>query len=871
MTSPILAIFVWWLIMQALGWLALPITMRVFRWLPDRGYAFSKALGLLLTTYLLWLGGSLGFLRNNLAGILVSALAVAGISAWLYFRGGGLDLGGFLRRNARMIITVEVLFLAAFAFWATLRGYATFKIDSAGGEKFMEIAFLNSVLRSETFPPQDPWLSGFGISYYYFGYVMMALLTRLSGVASGIGFDLYDALLLALAAVGAFGVVYNLAAAHRQEHAQAASRGSHVAAGLLGSLLVVFMGNLQGVWESLHARGILPDSFWQWLAIPDLANASVTGSWAPSQSGWLWWWRASRVLNDTNLAGQPLGIQPISEFPLFSFLLGDNHPHVLALPFVLLAIGLALNLLWRQVLAGQSPALGADDAQPKPAPWWNPAAFALGSDWVLFIFSVIIIGALGFLNTWDMPIYWGLALLAYAVGGVLVQGRLGWPLLKQTIVLGVGLALGSALFYGLFFLSFDSQASGVLPYLFPPTRLPQYLTIFGTFIFILALFLGIFLVRQERQGAGALRLAGSWWLRLALICAAVFLLILLLIGLAVLIRPDLLQNSLLQYITGSVDIGVADALLLSLQARLRNPWMLLLVTGLMAAAIAAIMGLLRNLGAAAPDEAQEPAARPDRVPEAFVFLLIFTGLALTLVVEFIYLRDSFNLRMNTVFKFYYQAWVMLGCASAYAVWWLFNRLEGRVGRSLAAGGALLLISLGLVYTVMGIHSRANGFSGDFNLDGASNIARAHPEDWSAIQWLNENAAPAADGSPPVILEAPGESYDYEGRISAFSGYPAVLGWAVHESQWRGDYVEQGKRQPDIATIYTTSDGEAMLVLLHKWNVRYVILGNVEWEYIRRLCANDPTLACNPTAALRKFDLFLEPVFTGSTTRIYQVP
>ncbi len=868
MTSPILAIFVWWLIMQVLGWLALPTAMRIFRWLPDRGYAFSKALGLLLITYLLWLGGSLGFLRNNLSGILVSALAVAGISAWFYFRGDGLDLGAFLRRHARMIIVVEVLFLAAFALWATLRGYATFKIDSAGGEKFMEIAFLNAVLRSESFPPLDPWLSGFGISYYYFGYVMMALLTRLSGVASGIGFDLYDALLLALAALGAFGVVYNLAAAHRQKAAPEHASGSHVAAGLLGSLLVVFMGNLQGVWESLHARGILPESFWQWLAIPDLASAPVTGSWVPGQSGWLWWWRASRVLNDTNLAGQPLGIQPISEFPLFSFLLGDNHPHVLALPFVLLAIGLALNLLRRQVLAGPGPALEVDTPA---APWWNPPAYALGNDWVLGIFSALIIGALGFLNTWDMPIYWGLALLAYAAGGVLVQGRLGWPLLKQTVSLGVGLALGSALFYGLFFLSFDSQASGILPYVFPPTRLPQYLTIFGTFVVILALFLGSLLVRQERQRAGALRLAGSWWLRLVLTCAAVFLLILLLIGSAVLIRPELLQNSLLQYITGGVEMGVADALLLSLQARLRNPWMLLLVTGLMAAAIAGIRGLLRNTDGAAPDETPEPAARLDRVPEAFVFLLIFTGLALTLVVEFIYLRDSFNLRMNTVFKFYYQAWVMLGCASAYAVWWLLNRLEGRVGRSLAAGGALLVIVLGLVYTVMGIHSRANGFSGDFNLDGASNIARAHPEDWSAIQWLNENAVPAADGSAPVILEAPGESYDYEGRISAFSGYPAVLGWAVHESQWRGDYEEQGKRQPDIATIYTTSDGEAMLALLRKWNVRYVILGNVEWEYIRRLCANDSTLTCNPTAALRKFDLFLEPVFTGGTTRIYQVP
>lgn len=870
MTSPILAILVWWLIVQVLGWLALPTAMRIFRWLPDRGYTFSKALGLLLATYILWLGASLGFLRNNLAGILVSVLALAGISAWFYFRGADCSLSDFLRRNARLILTVEVLFLATFAFWAALRGFATFKIDSAGGEKFMEIAFLNGILRSETFPPQDPWLAGFGISYYYFGYVMMALLTRLSGVVSGVGFDLYDALLLALTAVGAFGVVVNLAAASRRTAQESEPPGSHITAGLLGSLLVVFMGNLQGVWESLHARGILPDTFWNWLAIRDLASAPVTGTWVPGGGGWLWWWRASRVLNDTNLLGQPLGIQPISEFPLFSFLLGDNHPHVLALPFVLLAIGLALNLLRRQALTGT--ALAAETEEPRAAPWWNPAAYALGGDWALCIFGALIIGALGFLNTWDMPIYWGLALLAYVTGGWLAQGWLGWPLLKQAASLGLWLGLGSGLFYLFFYLGFDSQAGGILPYVFPPTRLPQYLTIFGTFVFIVALFLGVFLARQERQQPGALRLALTWWLRLLLICAGVFLIILSLIGLALLIRPDLLQNSLLQYITGSVEIGVADALLLSLQARLRSPWMLLAVTGLMAAAIASLAGLLRpSTGAASQEQEQHPTGQADRSSQAFAFLLIFTALALTLVVEFIYLRDVFNLRMNTVFKFYYQTWVMLGCASAYAAWWLLNRLEGRLGRSLAAGGVFLTIAAGLVYTAMGIHDRANGFSGNFNLDGASNLARANPEDWAAIEWLNANALLAPDGSVPVILEAPGKSYDYEGRISAFTGYPAVLGWAVHENQWRGDYEEQAKREPDIAIIYTTADGQEMLDLLRKWNVHYVILGSTEQNYIRELCSSDATLTCNPTAALRKFDLFLEPVFTDSMTRIYRVP
>jgi uncharacterized membrane protein len=88
------AIFIWWLIAQVLGWITLPITMRLFRWLPDRGYAFAKPLGLLLVSYIVWLGASAGFLRNDLGGILFAILLVAAASAWLLFR----------RRDGEMLV-----------------------------------------------------------------------------------------------------------------------------------------------------------------------------------------------------------------------------------------------------------------------------------------------------------------------------------------------------------------------------------------------------------------------------------------------------------------------------------------------------------------------------------------------------------------------------------------------------------------------------------------------------------------------------------------------------------------------------------------------------------------------------------------------
>jgi YYY domain-containing protein len=880
----VIQILVWWLIMQALGWLALPSAMRIFRWLPDHGYSFSKAFGLLLVSYFLWMGASTGLLNNDLGGILFSTLLVAAISSWFYLRNrGGLipELHSFLRDKWKLVVTVEVLFTLALVGWAVLRAYAPYKIEPTGGEKFMEIAFQNAILRSDHFPPLDPWLSGFGISYYYFGYVMMAMLTRISGAVSGIGFDLYDSLLFALTLIGSFGVVYNLVAftlkvRHKDKDIDPSPRPP-LLAGVLGGLLVTVMGNLEGVLESLHASGVLPASIWAWIDIPGLAEAPVVNSWYPGNI-FLWWWRASRVLSDKNFIGQNLPVQPIDEFPFFSFTLGDNHPHVLALPFVLLAVGLAFNLLSWQIGKRKVNGSQTDDSDSPPRVcWWNPAAFSLDNDWLLFVFSALILGALGFLNTWDLPIYVGLVMLAYGMGQFMVRGKVDREIIARTVVLGLGLGILSGVLYIFFYFSFSSQASGILPYIFPPTRLPQYLVMFGTFIFLVVCFLVGYLLQPREGRSQLLKSALRWWWRILLICVGLYLLIMLVVFLVLHLQPLMPDSSLIltiQSVLGGMSLN--QALLDSLVARVSDPWLMLMLTALLALVIANVEGLLHNRVAAKDVEEIPANALPAITSDTFVFILIFTGLALTLIVEFLYLRDSFGVRMNTVFKFYYQAWVMLGCASAYGVWWLLDHLKRSITRTLFTSGAALMIGLGLVYTVMAIPSRAGGFVGPANLDGASSIAANNPDDWAAIQWLDDYAEQGLpDGTVPVILEAPsvppwGGSYTYEGRISAFTGYPTVLGWAVHESQWRGSYAEQALREPDIAAIYTTSDGQTMLDLLHKWNVSYVILGSPELNYIQHVCSQNSS-GCTISTALRKFSLTLQPVFSQGQVTIYKVP
>jgi YYY domain-containing protein len=905
-------VFSWWLLIEILGLAALPIAYHFLRWLPDRGYIVSKALGLLIACYLLWVGAMTGFLRNDSGGILFAILTVFGLAAltiWLNRARSGAkgayfsDFLTFLSQNKRMILVVELLFGAAFLVWVIVRAYAPDKVMNAGGEKFMEMAFLNGVLNSSQFPPLDPWLSGFAISYYYFGYVMMGLLTRFTAVPAGVGFELYDALLFALATLGVFGIVYNLVA-HRNrtrpisnlDRTQSSLVKPHqpVLYGLLGGLMVVIMGNLEGLLESLYSRGLLPESFWRWIDIPGLINSPVTGSWVPSGGFFGCCWRASRVLQDYDLLGQPVGVSPITEFPNFSFLLGDNHPHILALPFVLLMIALAFNLLLRQQAYPINTR--AEDSIPAPARLLSSVlpTFRSGFEWLLLLFYAFCLGALGFLNTWDMPIYLGLLTLAYCAGEFARQRKLDWMLAIRTFAFAVTQLIIAISFYILFYLGFQSQASGILPYVFQPTRLAQYLVMFGPFIFIILWFLITAFARNARkQGPKQLfSLFLSMWGWIILACVGLMLLFLGVI--ALLAGSEQLQNPVVQSVLGAGPI--LQVFQRFIGARLSNPWLFLLLSGMLALSLANLSVIRSVYGAPEPTDVDLPPATTENPPQVaqpqpspstiFAFLLILVGVALTLSVELFYLRDSFGVRMNTIFKFYYQAWIMLGCASAYGIYWVLNPthsftpadnasasnasaprpdVASRVGRYIFLVSVVLLIGAGLVYPVVAGYTRVDGLRSTPNLDGTSNLARANPDDWAAIAWLKDNIT----GSP-VILEAPGKSYNYEGRISAFSGFPTLLGWSYHEAQWRGNYDEQGRREPDIQTIYTTKSADQALELLRKWNIRYVIVGASEINYIQELCS-DPGRACNLSRALRKFETVLNPVFQQGNLTIYEVP
>ena len=817
-------VVIWWLIVGILGWLVWPLAFCLFRNLPDRGYAFVKSLGLLLVSYVFWLLSNGDFLGNTWGGIVFAALVVAALSGAYYrWRRCALDTTGddenglwdWLRANWRLVLAVELVFAVAFGGWTLYRAYTP---DIAATEKPMEFAFLNAILRSDRFPPYDPWMSGYAISYYHFGYIMVAMLTRLSGVPPSYAFNLGIALLFALTVTGAYGVVYNLVAAAGQGRGR---KGRAIGYGVLGGVFVALVGNLEGVFEVLYSRGLGSATFWKWLDVKELvARGQVTGRWFDMGGGW-WWWRASRVIHDKTLLG--ISQEVIDEFPFFSFILGDMHPHVLALPFVLLCLALAFNLLRsRRAL-----------------------------DWVDYVLYAVCLGGLGFLNTWDFPIYLFVVLVAYAVNRYRHQGRLSQDWVREVITCAIVLFGLGLLLYAPFWVTFRSQAGGLLPNLFNVTRLHQYLLMFGMFIFVVLAFLVALASDLWRTG----RLDGNALLRQGLPLWAVvatsfpFLLV-------ISIAPLVLTARGRQYVQGVLDsepvrtvLGaqtLSSLLAKSVSLRLADPWLFLMLSATIALVIFLALRIL------------SPGESDDRRPSSsnlFALIMIGTGLLLTFVVEFVYLRDTFGTRMNTIFKFYYQAWVLLGLASAYGVWYVLeNWGERRPGgeRYVFGVGCVLLLAASLVYTMTAGYSRAGGFKGQPTLDGLAYVRRHEPDEYAAIQWLNAHGA-----GNPVIVEAVGGSFTTFARISSRTGLPTVLGWSGHELQWRGSGEEAARRERDVDEIYSGQDLQRTLELLEKYDVTYVYVGPLErGKY--------------SAASLEKFDTLLDVVFQQGAVTIYQV-
>jgi YYY domain-containing protein len=336
-----------WLVVEGLGLLALPLCAFLFARLPGGGLAFARPLGLLLASYPAWLLSSVGLLRYQGISILL-AVAILTAAAALLWR---LSPRARVARGTPLVLwaTAGAVFAAAFFGWTLLRSFSP---EIWQTEKPMDMAFVNSIQRSGSFPPPDPWLAGHTINYYYYGHYTVAFVSRAAHVGPEEAFNLGVALFYALTAVSVFALASALVLAAR---GAAAGHRSALLGGLAAVAFAVVAGNIAGGVEYLRDPGALRTYDW---------------------------WGPSRVIADT-----------ATEFPFFSFLLADLHAHVMAAPFALLVLAYSLQLC----LAGPPP--------------FRPAPAAV----VELLLAGVALGSLYAINTFDYPTAVVLGVFAVAI------------------------------------------------------------------------------------------------------------------------------------------------------------------------------------------------------------------------------------------------------------------------------------------------------------------------------------------------------------------------------------------------------------------------------------------------------------------------
>src|SRR5438552_14225588 len=196
-----------WALVEVVGFICLPLTVTVFHNLPDRGWAFSKAISLALLAFCVWLPlmyfHVLPFSQVFIAGVLLVILAFS-LLGFARTRQAILKL---LRVNFIYIIASEIVFLGMVFLLGWIRSYVP---DIHSFEMFMDEGFIAAILRSPHFPPNDMWLSGYPINYYYYAHFTIAVLAKLLGQSPSVAFNTGICIFYGLTAVNLFGITSNI-------------------------------------------------------------------------------------------------------------------------------------------------------------------------------------------------------------------------------------------------------------------------------------------------------------------------------------------------------------------------------------------------------------------------------------------------------------------------------------------------------------------------------------------------------------------------------------------------------------------------------------------------------------------------------------
>ncbi len=781
-----LPVLSWLLVVELIYVLSLPLAFFIFRPLPDRGIILARVLGLLAVCYVAWLVVSLGWLDFSRGAVYLGmgALAVAsGVALW-HVR---CEAWEFVRTRWQLLAFSEALFIGAFLAFVLVRYFnPDLWHPYRGGEKPMEMAYLNAVFRSTVLPPYDPWFAGGYLNYYYWGYFVVASITRVAGTLPTTAFNLAVPMFFALTLTGAFSLGYNLAAgvrnARTRNGVETGTEGMQagpsrmlppVLCGLTAALFTAVIGNLDGVIQ--------------------LAQ----GAWGRAVDGVAWagfdFWRSSRMIPPLDsfeppalafwvpdfIPGDAGSSWHITEFPFFTFLFADLHAHMMVIPFTLLALGLGLCLVAGLRNEGRA--------------WLAVVSLALS----------VVLGALWAINSWDYPSY---LLLTLGLVALAVWFSRGQPRKKAMLFAGlsVGIIVVSLISFWPFHQHYETFNSGLEASRWR-TPVDRFLAIHGLFLFIIGTYLlirarcsmAVLAMNVWRREAPSLE---TRWLRLLAVPFVVAVVLLGVLGFwnAVLLTALLFLVAMAGWhvLQRPEPARPFEAVVVAMVAMA-----ILIAIGVDFVTVEGDIGRMNTLF--------------KYYLEVWVFLAIASAYMLWR------LASHWLPRLGPVPQatWIFVLTVLVFCSLIYVVLGTRARVDDR------------FVELPPTLDGMAYMTEAGHWEHD----------QFFPLRWDhdAIVWLQENV----EGSP-VVLEAHMAQYRWGSRIANYTGLPTIMGWPWHQIQQRHAYREQiGDRADDVKLAYETPSVETATELMRRYGVSYVVVGELErLNYSERGLAKFDTMA-----------------------------
>ncbi|MEM7094033.1 MAG: DUF2298 domain-containing protein [Actinomycetota bacterium] len=705
-------------------------------------YGFSKVLGLVLLSFPTWLVVSWNWFNLSSTLVWVALLALLAFGAFTIVR--NVDrLRSIVHQHRRLIIAAEALFVTMFLAVVALRAAnPDLWHPWRGGEKPMELAYFTAVTGSTSLPPYDPWLAGGSINYYYLGWFLLAVPTRILGIQPDVAFNLGVATYAAIAAVTVFSTVALLVTLSNRR-AELSSPGaterrmSPTGAGLLGTVLFLVIGNLDAV-RQVYRR--LSDG----LPLSEFD-----------------WWDPSRVNKNST------GFE-VTEFPAFTVLFADLHPHFMAMGFFGLGLAGCVALIER-TRQGRIRAA-----------WFLAAGLGIGS------------GIMRMVHTWDLPTF-GLAAAGAVVFGAVIADGPGWWRARTAVG---QLAVIAALHFVVTapYRAANQVADSGFHRAQSQTNLDDWLVHWGIFLFIGACYaVARWFAMSDRLlqlmpivgGVLVVGLGASVRLHLGVGSVAAWATFGLTVALALLVAELRGHSVSTAHVMVAASWALGFAILLGVELFTQNAdiqrlntvfkfWLQVWHLFAVAAAFSAFwtIAALRSL-------AVSEAPRLGGLRRGFMGA---TGLLLALSLLF----------------------PLLSVAPRSA-----NRIDTTLGPSLQ--GHLWMETPGTV--TFGIK---DSFENEYFIDPAL--------DRPVIEWLRHNV----EGRPTIVEAVGGSEYQWWGRISINTGLPTVLGWRWHQDQQRTLFnYEVNERRRDVASFFVLTSVEEIERFLRAYDVSYVVIGVVE--------------------------------------------